>query len=247
MKAMKYSTINAQLKNSITIIMGLILVLMGQPSFADTDKWKVRLRGIGIIPLDDSTTVLAGNTTSQGSGVTIDESFVPELDITYMVTPHIGIEAIAGMANHTVSIDGTSTATLAALGANDGFEIFDTWVLPPTVTLQWHFFPESNIRPYIGAGVNYTATFGDNATAELESAVGGPVKVSTENSWGLAAQFGLDYDINGNWYFNIDVKYIDIDTHAKLGVNGGANAGTVLNVDLDVDPIVIGAGIGFSF
>lgn len=133
------------------------------------------------------------------------------------------------------------------MGATDGFKLFDTWVLPPTITLQYHFLPENNIRPYVGAGVNYTAFLADNATSELEAAVGGPVKVSTEESWGWAFQAGLDYDINDSWFFNVDVKYIDIETSAKLGVNGGALAGTVLNVDVDVDPWVVGAGIGYRF
>ena len=170
-------------------------------------------------------------------------------DITYMITPHWGVEAIAGIANHDVNIDGTPNAgsTLAAVGATDGLKLFDTWVLPPTVTLQYHFLPDSKIRPYVGVGVNYTAFLADNATSQLEAAVGGPVKVSTENSWGYAFQAGVDYDINDKWFLNADVKYIDISTAAKLGVNGGVNAGAVLNVDVDVDPWVMGVGIGYRF
>ena len=75
----------------------------------------------------------------------------------------------------------------------------------------------------------------------MEAAIG-PVDVSTSNSWGYAFQAGLDYDINENWFFNIDVKYIDIDTTAKLGT-----ALRELRVDLDVNPWVVGAGVGFSF
>ena len=95
--------------------------------------------------------------------------------------------------------------------------------------------------------MNYTAFLADNATSQLEAAVGGPVKVSTENSWGYAFQAGVDYDINDKWFLNADVKYIDISTAAKLGVNGGVNAGAVLNVDVDVDPWVMGVGIGYRF
>jgi outer membrane protein len=29
-------------------------------------------------------------------------------------------------------------------------------LLPPTLTLQWHFMPDQSFDPYVGAGVNYT-------------------------------------------------------------------------------------------
>lgn len=214
---------------------------------ADYDKWKIRLRGIAIVPDDSSTNVTLNQTTALGAGVSVDEAFVPEFDITYMITPHWGIEAIAGIANHDVNVDGNDATLLVGLGATDGFKLFDTWVLPPTVTLQYHFLPESNIRPYIGVGVNYTATLFDDATDALEAAVGGPVKVSTDNSWGYAFQAGVDYDINDSWFLNADVKYIDIETTAKIGINGGALAGNALNVDVDIDPWVFGVGIGYRF
>ena len=231
------------------LIMAFLLPVSSQSYAADYDKWKIRLRGIAIAPDDDSGQIIVNNTTSQGSGVEVDAAFVPEFDLTYMITPHWGIEAIAGIANHDVNIDGTPNAgsTLTAVGATDGLKLFDTWVLPPTVTLQYHFLPESKIRPYVGVGVNYTAFLADNATSQLEAAVGGPVKVSTENSWGYAFQAGVDYDIDDKWFLNADVKYIDISTAAKLGVNGGVNAGTVLNVDVDVDPWVFGVGVGYRF
>ncbi|MEQ8939163.1 MAG: OmpW family outer membrane protein, partial [Gammaproteobacteria bacterium] len=98
-----------------------------------------------------------------------------------------------------------------------------------------------NIRPYVGVGVNYTATLFDDATDQLE-AILGPVDVSSSNSWGYALQAGVDYDINESWFFNVDVKYIDINTTAKLGFNGGN-----LEVDLDINPFVVGAGVGYRF
>ena len=93
---------------------------------AEHDRWKVRLRGIGIVPDDSSGPIVLNNTTALGVGVSVDEAFVPELDITYILTPHWGIEVIAGIANH----DGV---LLAGLGPTDGFKLFDTWVLPPTI------------------------------------------------------------------------------------------------------------------
>ena len=209
-------------------------------AFAEQGDWIIRLRGLGIIPDDSSGIISLNGAPLAGSGVSVDSQFTPELDVTYMLTRHIGIEAIAGIANHEVSLEGPGPA-LTGLGLSDGFEIFDSWVLPPTVTLQYHFMPESNIRPYIGLGVNYTATLDDNATDELEALIG-PVSVNTTNSWGLAGKAGVDIDINDRFFFNLDVKYIDIDTTASLETALGT-----LRVDLDIDPWVVGAGVGMRF
>lgn len=210
-------------------------------------KWRVRARVIGIIPDDSSGNInleAGGTRTPLSAGVKVDNAVVPELDLTYMVTPNFGIEVIAGMANHDVRVDGNDPVLGGALGVGDDFKIFDAWVLPPTVTFQYHFMPSAKFRPYVGVGVNYTAFLWNDATDRLESTLGSSVDVDTSSSWGWAAQFGFDYDISGNWFANFDVKYIDIDTTASLLVK---NLGAGLRVRTAIDPWVIGAGIGYRF
>ena len=217
---------------------------------AEAGDWLVRARGIAIVTDDSSGRIHleAGGTSTplDGSGVGVDTSVVPELDVTYMVTDNIGIEAIAGIAIHDVDLEGPGPV-LSSLGFTDGFKIFDSWVLPPTVTVQYHFMPENNIRPYVGVGVNYTAFLWNDATDNLETAVGSPVDVDMDNGFTWAAQIGADVDINDKWYFNVDVKYIDIDSTASLLIKNGAFANTGLRVDVDINPWVVGAGIGYRF
>lgn len=247
------------MKQKILIFM---LSLCFMPSaFAEQGDILVRLRGIAIVPDHDSDQVRVAGLGSvqslnggESSRVKVDHAIVPELDLTYMLTDNLGIEAIAGIANHDIELrdDGLSTlvgALVPGAGSEltDGFKIFDTWVLPPTVTLQYHFAPQSRIRPYAGVGVNYTAFLWDDATTRLEQAVGGPVHVNTRNGWTWALQAGVDIDWKDNWYFNVDLKYIDIDTEASLFINGGPLAGTNLRVDTNVSPFVVGAGIGYRF
>src|SRR3989304_4328731 len=84
--------------------------------------------------------------------------------------------------------------------------------------------------------------WGRHATSELEALVG-PVDVDTDHSWGLAGQVGVDIDFKDNWFFNVDVKYIDIDTTATLQTIPLGR----LRVNVDVDPFVFGAGLGYRF
>ncbi|NOX49523.1 MAG: OmpW family protein, partial [Gammaproteobacteria bacterium] len=52
-----------------------------------------------------------------------------------------------------------------------------------------------------------------------------------------AGQIGLDIDLTERWFVNIDVRYIDIDTKAKLN---GSSLGTV-----NIDPWLYGLNLGF--
>ena len=233
------------------VIRILLITLATTPmaALADAGDWLVRARGIVIAPDDSSGLVglsSAGVTTPlDGSGVGVDTQVVPEVDITYLVTRNIGIEVIAGMANHEVDLEGPGPV-LTSLGFTDNYKIFDTWVLPPTVTVQYHLLPDNNIRPYLGVGVNYTAFLWNDASDNLEAAVG-PVDVDMDNGFTWAAQVGVDIDINDRWYFNIDLKYIDIDSTASLLIKNGAFANNSLRVDVDVNPFVFGAGVGMRF
>lgn len=240
---------NLSLRGTLALLGFAALSTLPGVAQAEAGDWLVRARGI-VIATDDSSGEIhleAGgvSTPLADSGVGVDTSVVPELDVTYMVTDNIGIEAIAGIAIHDVDLEGPGPV-LSSLGFTDGFKIFDSWVLPPTVTVQYHFMPENNIRPYVGVGVNYTAFLWNDATDQLEAAVG-PVDVDMDNRFTWAAQIGADVDLNDRWYFNVDVKYIDIDSTASLLIKNGALANTGLRVDVDINPWVVGAGIGMRF
>ena len=62
--------------------------------------------------------------------------------------------------------------------------------------------------------------------------------ISLDDSWGLAAQAGFDMDINKDWFFNADLRYIKIKTTATTNVG---------NVDVTIDPWVISVGVGTHF
>ena len=214
----------------------LVLLCSCMSVSAEQGDWLVRGRGIVIHPNDDSGLISLGGSPATNTGVNVDTNVVPELDVTYMFHRNWGVEVIAGTSIHTVNSEGSG------LGLPNGFDLFDTWVLPPTVTLQYHFLPDSTIRPYVGVGANYTKFFAANATSALEKALKGPVGVNLDSSWGWAVQGGVDISLKGNWFINLDLKYIDMSTTAYLKTPIGN-----LSVDVDVDPLVFGAGVGYRF
>ncbi|WP_210357289.1 OmpW/AlkL family protein [Sphingomonas beigongshangi] len=189
----------------------------------------LHVRAIMVAPNERSGSVLPA---FPGEKVQVDNSFMPEVDATYMATDHVGFELIASTTKHHA--DGR-TGTTGSIG-----RLASTWVLPPTLTAQYHFAPASHVRPYVGAGLNYTIFWNEKASAGLEKAVGS-TRVHMKDSFGWAAQAGMDVDLSRKVFLNLDVKYIDIDTTARLQTTA---AGTQ-QVKLHLDPLVVGVGLGF--
>jgi len=207
----------------------LAIAVVPAPAFAEAGDVLLRVRAVVVSPNEDSGSILP---TFPGEEVDVSDSFAPEVDITYMATNHIGFELIAATTQHDFGGTSGTTGGIGQLGS--------TWVLPPTLTAQYHFAPEGAIRPYVGAGINYTIFHSEDATNALENAIG-QTSVSLSDSWGWALQAGVDIDLNDDIFLNFDVKYIDIDSTATLR---NATIGTQ-QVDIDLDPFVFGIGIGF--
>ena len=191
----------------------------------------VRLRAIMVAPNEESGSVLPA---FPGEKVKVNNSVMPEVDVTYMATDHIGFELIAATTKHSAS---GKTGTTGAIG-----RLASTWVLPPTLTAQFHPVAEGPVRPYVGAGVNYTLFYSEDASDALESATG-PTKVHMSDSFGWALQAGVDVDLNERMFVNLDIKYIDIDTTARLSTTSAG----VQRVRVHLDPIVAGVGLGMRF
>ncbi len=205
--------------------------LLAMPAQAKQGDVLVRVRAIMVAPNEGSGSVLPG---FPGEEVKVDNSVMPEIDISYMATDRIGFELIAATTKHSAS--GT-TGTTGAIG-----KLASTWVLPPTLTAQYHPIAEGPVRPYVGAGVNYTLFYSEDASGALEGAVG-PTKVHMSDSFGWALQAGVDVDLNERIFVNFDIKYIDIDTTARLTTT----AAGVQRVRVHLDPIVAGVGLGMRF
>lgn len=191
----------------------------------------LRVRGIMVAPNESSGDVLPA---FPGERVSVNNSVMPEVDVTWMATDHLGFELIAATTKHSAS---GRTGTTGSIG-----RLASTWVLPPTLTAQYHPVTNGPVRPYVGVGVNYTIFYSENASSGLEAAVG-PTRVRMSDSAGWAVQAGVDIDLTERWFLNIDAKYIDMDTTARLDTTA---AGTQ-RVRVSLDPLVIGIGIGTRF
>lgn len=215
----------------LTLLAAAAAIVLPQAAQAKAGDVLVRARAILVTPQERSGSVLP---TFPGEKVKVSDSWAPEVDFTYMATDHVGFELIAATTKHHAS---GKTGTTGSIG-----KLASTWVLPPTLTAQYHFNPAGHVRPYVGAGVNYTIFYSEKASSGLKAAVG-PTKVNMKNSLGPAIQAGVDFDIGKNVFLNLDAKWIQIDTTARLDTTA---LGTE-KVKVHLDPLVIGIGIGTKF
>ena len=182
--------------------------------------WLIRARSINVLPNEKSSISIIGGKT------TIDNSTVPEFDITYFFTQYVSTELIFSVSNHTVGAVSTSVGDI---------NLGDVWIFPPTLTLQIHPFPNDEFRPFFGAGVNYTVFFGGDAGNVVES-------TAYKNGFGFALQGGFDFQFNKRWALNFDLKKIFIHTDVTID----AFDSTIL-AGVDLDPWIIGWGFAFRF
>jgi outer membrane protein len=200
------------------IVLALSLAAMGVVSsqaMAQESPWLVRGRVVNISPANDSDP-LGG--TGASDRITVSKKTIPEFDVTYFFTPNIAAELILTYPQkHDVYLDGANIGTFKHL--------------PPTLSAQYHFAPNSSINPYLGAGINYT----NISQVKLLGGKGG----LESNSFGLSLQAGVDFKIDKNWSINIDVKKVQIRSDVTVS---GAKVSAV-----KVDPVLVGLGLGYRF
>lgn len=200
------------------IALKLLVAAFGLSSvavMAQESPWLVRARAVHIDTANKSDP-LGG--VGAANRIHVDTKTIPELDISYFLTPNIAAELILTYPQkHDVTLAGAKIGSFKHL--------------PPTLTLQYHFAPEQAFSPYVGAGVNYTRI----SKVRLLDGAG-----DLENdSWGFALQLGADYKLDRNWSINVDVKKVQIRSDVFVA---GARASKV-----KVDPVLFGVGLGYRF
>ncbi|HEY7905306.1 MAG TPA: OmpW family outer membrane protein [Wenzhouxiangella sp.] len=209
------------------------LTLSAQLWAYEAGDWLVRV-GVGYVEPDTSSNDLSvAGTALPGYQIDVDDNMRPIVSLTYMASEHIGVEVLAAWPfQHDIN----GAAALDGIG-----KLGETKHLPPTVSVQYHLFPQATFRPYVGVGLNYTTFFSTNTTATLEGALGGSSQMNIKDSYGLALQLGADFDVSENWFFNLDLRYVQIEADARIKTQ--TQEGLVRSqIKADLDPLVLSAG-----
>lgn len=166
--------------------------------------------------------VMVSPSTSASDTLDVQPNTQLGLTFSYMLTDNWGVELLGATPfSHSVEMGGVEVAKVKHL--------------PPSLMAQYYFGnAQSKVRPYVGAGVNYTFFFDEKGGAPVNYG-----KVDVDNSWGLAAQAGLDMAVTENLFVNGSVWYMNIES--DVTVNGAFVDKTKIN------PIGLMVGLGYRF
>nr|WP_064574598.1 OmpW family outer membrane protein [Cupriavidus gilardii] len=178
-------------------------------------NWMVRLRGT-YLDFAQKSDPVGGAGASDRIGV--NNKWIPELDVTYFFTPRLAAELVLTVPQkQDVYLDGNRIGSFKHL--------------PPTLLLQYHFRPHATLRPYVGAGLNFTRIWDADIAGNTLSL----------DRWSIAPalQIGMDYRLTRNWFLNADIKKVWLSSDVKAA---GAKVSEV-----KLDPWLFSVGIGYRF
>jgi outer membrane protein len=187
------------------------------PAFAQqAGEWTIGIGAHNVDPKSDNGSLVNG-----ALDVEVDSDIKPTITAEYFVRDNLGIEILAAWPfEHDISIKG-----LGRVGS--------TKHLPPTISLQYHF-GHGTVKPFLGAGINYTRFGSEETSGPLAGA-----ELELDDSFGIAAHAGIDFEVGERSMIRIDARWIDIDTDVTLN---GVEIGEV-----NIDPIVYGAAYVIKF
>ncbi len=199
----------------------LAAVLLPVAAAAQDGPWMVRARGVYIYTADKSDAIPSLRVPDDA--ITVSRKLIPEVDITRFLGKNLAAELILTYPQqHDVELSGTKIGTFKHL--------------PPVLSLQYHFAPEAQVRPYVGVGANLTLI----SSVKLNVPGVGALDLE-DSSIGASGQAGVDVKLGPKIFLNADVKYVALSSDVLLKATGTKVSSVTLN------PWLIGVGIGYRF
>ena len=114
-------------------------------------------------------------------------------------------------------------------------------MIPVTAVLQFHLLPGSRFDPYVGVGAGYVIFDDVEDTDDLDEI--DFERIDFEDDVGLVVNAGVRVGFTRNFGLYLDGKYMPLDAGATAVFAGGQNEGQ----DITIDPLILAAGLSFSF
>lgn len=207
------------------LLAGLALAGSAQ---AEASPWTLRL-GPAHVRFSTDAEVYVNGARVSGANAEASSNTTLGFELAYAFDPRWTARVLGGIPPTTTL---TGTGALAGTGT-----LGKVTYGPLAATVTWNLLTDGPVRPYLGAGLNYTVVFRsrDGFIADLD----------VKSAFGSVLQAGVDMPLNERWTLSLDARKIFLKTQADgvLPAMGGASA----HADVRLDPLVIFLSVGTKF
>lgn len=171
-----------------------------------------------------NTNPKSDNGTLAGADASVNDDWSVTGSAAYAFNDNFSVELWSGLAKfeHEVSLAGLGT-------------VASVEHRPTTLSLNYHFAPDSVVRPFVGIGYGWVNVSGEETLGALAG-----LGIDGSNADGISFSAGLDWFVNDNFFLRADVRKLSFDTDVTVETLG--NVGTA-----EVDPVVYGISAGLRF
>lgn len=233
-------------KTPFAIACSLALCFSGAALAQDKDN-TIRIGAARVAPHSTASDLrdLTGPFTPPGLSFKVQDATTMALSFERRLTPNWSVEFAMGVPP---KLDSTLVVKTPLIPASFNGQVASTVTqYAPTVFANYKFLDESSsLRPYLGVGLNYSKFANPTSTAANDLLSGGPTSLSLKDSYGLAAQAGVAYQIDSRWSINAAVATARVKT--VLTTTTSTPMGPIRReADLSFKPRVFVLSAGYSF
>jgi len=228
------------MNNNIKLIAGFALLAAATCAQAVDHPFEIRL-GEYFVMYDAKADDLKGPYVPAGVNLDVKNVNTPYFAATYTFDAHWVLQLSAGVPPKTETV-GKGPATLGSVPYNGQVISTAKW-FAPTVIVNYVIGPASwPVRPYVGAGINYTHFYDRQSTAAGDAASGGPTSIALTNSTGFEWTVGAKWRVADRWHVYASYSATKVNSDFT-----GNTAGVIRRTSIKFNPSAFVVSAGYSF
>lgn len=217
-----------------------LLLLAGAAHAGDLPANQLRI-GLYAVSYASHADDVAGPFTPTGINMALPPVRTPYFAYTRQLAPHWELELAAGIPPKTTTI-GKGPAKLGSVPF-DGQAVATAKWFSPTLLLNYRLGNDhDSVRPFAGAGVNYTAFFERNSLPAGDAVTGGPTRISLSRSIGPAITAGLSYRVTPAVSVTASCTRVRVNSDYQSDT-----AGILRSTRIHFNPTAWVAALGYAF
>lgn len=208
-------------------------------------QYTVQVGGAYVDPNSSAGTATGPLTPLGAISLTVKPQSTIFLSVAREINDNWDVQLALGLPPvHDVAFKVTKASALpASVAAQEGVIIGKVTQMAPTLFANYKFGEAGKtFRPFVGVGVNYTKFEPAESTQANDAINGGPTRIKLDDSWGLALQAGVTYQIDKKW--SVSGTYTTADVKTTVTTN---TLGIERKVNVTFAPNVFIFALGYSF